>query len=676
MNPLLSLEGAPDFHAIHPGHIVPAIDSLLTEAQAALNEAVSSDIPADFASLTATLDVHVERLSVAWNVVSHLHAVADTPALRESYLASLPRVTAFYTRLHGNIDIYRKYLAVSKNPALTAAQARAVALVIQSAQLSGAELAAARKQRFATIADRRAILTQRFATNVMDATDRYSCYVSSADMDGVPTDVFEMTRRAAAADGREGCKLNLQQATYGAVMRYATNRTLREKLYHAYTTRASEFGPRELDNTEVMHELLALRHEAAALLGMSSHAEVSLAPKMARDPQQVIDFLYGLAGPAKNSAVGDVTQLHAFARSTLKLDALEAWDVPFISERLRQAEYAFSQVEIKRYFNVERVLDGLLKLVRQIADVDIEHVQVPTWHESVSAYQVTRRGDVLGMFYLDLFARPGKRGGAWVNGLQSRWRHGEQLRTAIACLTCNFNRPDEHGVATISHEELIILFHEFGHNMHVLLSTVDVLGVSGFSGVEWDAVELPSQLMENFAWEWEVVESLSEHVDDGSKLPRALFDKMLAARNFQSGMGLVRQIELALFDMKLHFCKEAKVEVRSLLEQVRDEIALMPVPAYNRFANSFSHIFAGSYAAGYYSYLWAEVLSADAWDAFVEAGVLDQDTWDRFRSAVLEVGGSRPAADNFASFRGRPPCADALLRQRDITGGVARAANA
>jgi oligopeptidase A len=673
-NPLLTLDGPPDFRAIEPAHIAPAIESLLAQAGAALTRAAGPDVPADYDSLAAALDVPVERLGLAWNVVSHLHGVADTPALRASYLACLPHVTAFHTALRGDVGLYRKYAAIAQDPSLTPAQARAVALAVQSAQLSGAELTGAPKERFAEIAERRALLTQRFATNVLDATDRYTCYVGANEMDGVPQDVFEATRKAAAADGREGCKLNLQQATYSAVMRFATNRSLREKLYHAYVTRASEFGPRELDNTDVMRELLDLRHEAAALLGMANHAAVSLAPKMARDPQQVLDFLHGLAAPARTAAAADIEQLRAFARHTLKLDTLEAWDVPFASERLRQAGYAFSQAEVKRYFNVETVLDGLLMLVRRIADIDIAPVDLPTWHDSVRAYRVTRRGDELGVFYLDLFARQGKQGGAWVNGLQSRWRHGAHLRTAIACLTCNFTAPDERGVATIGHDELITLFHEFGHNLHVLLSTVDVLGVSGFSGVEWDAVELPSQLLENFAWEWDVIEPLSTHVDDGSRLPRALFDKMRAAQNFQGGLGLVRQIEFSLFDMLLHVRPETAGDVRGLLERVRSDVAVMPYPAWNRFAHGFSHIFAGSYAAGYYSYLWAEVLSADAWDAFDEAGVLHQPTWDRFRQQVLEVGGSRPALDNFVAFRGMPPSPAALLRQRGIGADTRRAA--
>jgi oligopeptidase A len=673
-NPLLFLDGPPDFHAIEPAHIVPAIETLLAQAGAALARAAGPDVPADYDSLAAVLDVPVERLGLAWNVVTHLHGVADTPALRASYLACLPQVTAFYTALHGDVGLYRKYAAIAQDPALTQAQARAVALAMQSAQLSGSELTGARKQRFAEIAERRALLTQQFATNVLDATDRYACYVSAADMDGVPEDVFEATRKAAAADGRDGCKLNLQQATYSAVMRFATNRSLREKLYRAYVTRASEFGPREIDNTDVMRELLELRHEAAALLGMANHAEVSLTPKMADDPQQVLDFLHGLGGPARTAAARDMAQLRAFAHRTLKLDELAAWDVAFASERLRQAEYAFSQTEVKRYFDVETVLDGVLRLACRIADIDIVPAKLPVWHDSVRAYRVARRGDLLGVFYLDLFARQGKRSGAWVDGLQSRWRMGADLRTAIACLACNFTAPDEHGVATIGHDELITLFHEFGHNLHVLLCTVDVLGVSGFSGVEWDAVELPSQLMENFAWKWDVVGPLSAHVDDGSPLPRALFDRMRAARNFQSGLALLRQIEFALFDMTLHVRPATAGDVQGLLDTVRSDIAVTPTPAYNRFAHSFSHIFAGSYAAGYYSYLWAEVLSADAWAAFTEAGVLHQPTWDRFRMEVLEVGGSRPALESFTAFRGRPPSLDALLRQRAIGGSVPDAA--
>ncbi|KAB8045048.1 M3 family metallopeptidase [Janthinobacterium aquaticum] len=672
--PPLNFNGAPDFRAIDPALIAPAIDQLLAEADAARQHAAGPDVAANYTALAAALDLPVERLTMAWHLVSHLHGVADTPALRASYLACLPGVSAFFTALDGDVALYRKYRKAAGDASLSSQQARATALTVEAARLSGAELDAADKARFAVLAQRRAMLTQRFSSNVLDATDRFAMYVALPEMEGVPTDVLEATRKAAAADGYEGCKLNVQQATYSAIMRQASNRALREKLYHAHVTRASEFGPAELDNTALMDELLALRHETAALLGLANYAELSLAPKMAQSPAQVTAFLDELAASARASAVSEIEEVRTFAREELGLDELQAWDLPFASERLRQARFAFSQSEVKRYFQVDRVLNSLLQLVQRIADVEITAADVPVWHDSVSAWRVTRRGEVLGLFYLDLYARAGKRGGAWVDGLQPRWRHGEHLRTALSCLVCNFTAPGDDGVATIGHDELITLFHEFGHNLHVLLSTVEVRGVSGFSGVEWDAVELPSQLMENFAWQWDVVEPLSAHVDDGRPLPRKLFDKMLAARNFQSGLGLLRQIEFALFDMKLHLREQPDTLAQRLLDQVRQQVAVLQVPAYNRFAHGFSHIFAGGYAAGYYSYLWAEVLSADAWDAFEEAGVLDQGTWDRFRSEILEVGGSRPAASNFQAFRGRAPNSAAMLRQRAIEAPVTPAA--
>ena len=675
-NPLLVLDSPPDFRAIDPASIEPAIQTLIARAQAALVLAAGDTVPARFEALSAALDPHLERLDFAWGVVAHLQAVADTPALRKSYQACLPQVTAFYTALGANLDLYWKRRAIAAGAGLPPPRRRALALTMEAAQLSGVELEGADKQRFAAIQDRCALLSQRFATNLLDATDRYACYVHENEMDGVPADVFDAARAAARAEGREGCKLGLQLSTYAPVMRHASNRALRERLYHASTTRASEFGPPELDNLPLMQELIALRQERARLLGLDSHAHVSLAPKMARDPDQVIGFLHELAKAARPAAARELGQLRSFARDELRLATLEAWDLPFVGECLRQARYAFSEDEVKRYFSVDQVLDGLLGLARRLFGIRIERAELPVWHDSVHAYRVWRKGQELGVFYLDLYARPGKRSGAWVNGLQPRWRSNEHVRTALACLVCNFAPPDQRGVALLGHDNLVTLFHEFGHKLHFLLSSAEDLGVSGFSGVEWDAVELPSQLMENLAWEWEVLEPLSGHVDDGSRLPRALFDKMRAARNFMGGVPLLRQIEMALFDMRLHACPDAGSDILALLERVRSEVSPMPVPAYNRFANGFTHIFAGAYAAGYYSYLWAEVLSADAWSAFEEAGVLHQPTWDRFREAVLEVGGSRPAADSFLAFRGRAASQAALLRQRGLDAGKLSAAAA
>ena len=665
-HPLPALDSPPDFPAIDPASIEAAIQSLIARAQAARARAAGAAVPACYEALSAALDPQLEALNVAWSVVAQLQAVADTPALRKSYQACLPQVTAFYTALGADQDLYWKRRAIAAGADLSPPRRRALALALQAAQLSGVELQGADKQRFAAIQDRCAVLSQRFATNLLDATDRYACYVHESEMDGVPADVFDAARTAARAEGREGCKLGLQQAVYAPVMRHASNRALREKLYHAFTTRASEFGPPELDNLPLMKELIALRQERARLLGMDSHAHVSLAPKMAQDPEQVIGFLQDLAKAAQPAAAREMEQLRSFARGELRLATLEAWDLSFVSERLRQDRYAFSEDELKRYFSVGRVLDGLLRLVQGLFGIRIERTELPVWHDSVHAYRVWREGQELGVFYLDLYARPGKRSGAWVNGLQPRWRSDERLRTALACVVCNFAPPDERGQALLGHDNLVTLFHEFGHKLHFLLSTAEELGVSGFSGVEWDAIELPSQLMENLAWEWDVLEPLSGHADDGSKLPRALFDRMLAAKNFMGGVALLRQIEMALFDMRLHAVPAAENDILALLESIRSEVAPMPVPAYNRFANGFTHIFAGGYAAGYYSYLWAEVLSTDAWSVFEEAGILHQPSWDRFRETVLEVGGSRPAADSFQAFRGRAASQDALLRQRAV----------
>lgn len=663
--PLLGLEGPPDFPGIDIASIELSIEALLAQAYAALESAKDPATRADYDALSTELDEPVEKLGYAWTVVSHLHAVVDSPKLRSCYQTCLPRITAFYSALGGDVGLYEKYRALATDPALTPERKRRLALTVQSATLAGVGLEGSDKQRFNDLMERSAALSQRFATNLLDATDRYAYYADATEVDGISPEVLSAARRAAQADGKDGYRLSLQMSMYGAVMRQASNRDLRETLYRAYITRASEFGPTELDNTQVMAELLSVRLERAALLGLANHAQVSLALKMADDPEQVISFLRQLAGSARETADREFDELRAFAKEALQLDELHAWDVAYASERLRQARYAFSQDDVKRYFTVERVLSGLLDLMQRLFDVSVVRTDLPTWHDTVTAYKVSRRGEELGVFYLDLFARAGKRNGAWVNGIQPRWRRQSRVRQAISTLVCNFTPPDENGVSMLGHDELVTLCHEFGHNLHFLLSTVDELGVSGFSGVEWDAVELPSQLMENLAWQWEVVESLSCHVDDGSSLPRALFEKMRAAKNFQGGLSLLRQVDFALLDLMLHTAP-AGTDVQAMVERVRAEVVPIPVPSFYRFAHSFSHIFAGGYAAGYYSYLWAEVLSADAWSAFEEEGVFNVGAWRRFSKAVLEIGGSRPAADNFAAFRGRPPIQDALLRQRGI----------
>jgi oligopeptidase A len=682
-NPLLDLQGLPPFDRIRAEHVTPAVDSLLAQAEAALEKAVGADVPADYDALSAVLDVATERLSRAWGAVRHLNAVLDTPALRAAYTENLPRITEFHTRMGADERLFAKYKAILAAPTAPqpgTARRKALANAVRDFVLSGAELQGEAKQRFARIQEAQAELARRFSEHVLDATDGYALYVDAAELDGVPDDVIRSARAAAQADGREGCKLTLHFPSYFPVMQYGRNRALREALYTAYVTRASEFGPSERDNGPLMHELLALRQEEARLLDKSSYAEVSLVPKMAESPQQVIDFLRDLGHRARPGAERDLAELREFARDELGLAELQAWDMPFASERLKEKRYAFSDQEVKPYFMQERVLDGLFRIVETLFEVRIRPDEAPVWHPSVRFYRIERpsAGDaapeLVGQFYLDPHARPGKRPGAWMDGMRERWaRPGGGVQTPVAHLVCNFAPPLDGRPALLTHDDVQTLFHEFGHGLHHLLTQVDDLGVSGISGVEWDAVELPSQFMENLCWEWEVLQRLTAHADSGEPLPRSLFDRMLAAKNFHSGLQMLRQVEFSLIDMQLHAKPGNEARIDAVAAEVRAEVALMPTPAFNRFLNSFSHIFAGGYAAGYYSYKWAEVLSADAWSAFEEASqsgtVLDVPTGRRYRRSVLEAGGSRSAMESFKTFRGREPRIDALLRHQGLDDG-------
>lgn len=691
-NPLLTMDGPgalPAWDRIRPEHVKPAVDELLAQANAALESAVSTEVPAEYEALSAVLDTATERLSRSWGAVRHLNAVMDTPELRAAYTENLPRITEFHTRLGADERLFAKYKAVLASPqaaSLSPARRKALSNAVRDFVLSGAELQGEAKIRFAQIQERQAELSRRFSEHVLDATDGFAHYASEAELDGVPDDVIQAARAAAQAEGLEGCKLTLHYPIYFPVMQYARNRALREKLYTAYVTRASELGPAELDNGPLMRELLALRQEEAKLLGKTSFADVSLVAKMAESPQQVIHFLRDLAARARPGAQRDLAELRDFARDDLGIAELQAWDLAFASERLKEKRYAFSDQEIKPYFVQERVLDGLFRIVETLFEVRIRPDEAAVWHPSVRFFRIERpaaSGDapaeLIGQFYLDPHARPGKRPGAWMDGTRERWaRPGSALQTPVAHLVCNFAPPLDGRPALLTHDDVQTLFHEFGHGLHHLLTRVDDLGVSGISGVEWDAVELPSQFMENLCWEWEVLQRLSGHVDSGEPLPRALFDRMLAAKNFHSGLQMLRQVEFSLIDMRLHAEPGSEARIGELAAEVRAEVALVPTPAFNRFLHSFSHIFAGGYAAGYYSYKWAEVLSADAWSAFEDAAasgsVLDVATGRRYRQSVLEAGGSRGAMESFKAFRGREPRIDALLRHQGLADGQRSAA--
>lgn len=672
-NPLLHFSGLPHFDQVRPEHVTPAIELLLEEGRLLVEQLVADPATPSWDQFARPLEDFEEKLARAWSQVSHLNAVLNTAELREAYNANLPKLTAFYAELSQHEGLYAKFRALRADAGfdqLSAARQRIIDNELRDFRLGGAELPQAEKARFKEIQESLSMLSAKFEENLLDTTNEYALFVEdAAELAGIADDALQAAREAAEADGKPGWKFTLHFPSYMPALQYADHRALREQLYRAYATRASEFGKPEWDNTALIAQILQLRLEAARLLGFEDYAALSLATKMAQSPAEVMDFLRTLALRARPFAVRDMAELRAHAADKLDLPDLQAWDVAYASEKLREEKYAFSDQEVKQYFPEPQVLHGLFKVTETIFGVHVKKAHAPVWHADVSFYEITNRdGQLIGQFYLDLYARNGKRGGAWMDEAITRRRKAHGIETPVAFLTCNFSGPVGGKSALFTHDEVITLFHEFGHGLHHLLTQVEEYGVSGIKGVEWDAVELPSQFMENFCWEWEVLRHMTKHVDTGAHLPRALFDKMVAAKNFQAGMQTVRQIEFSLFDMRLHceFDPHGPHTPLQLLEEVRDEVAVARPPAWNRFPNNFSHIFAGGYAAGYYSYKWAEVLSADAYSLFEENGVLCEETGHRFWSEILAQGGARPALQSFVAFRGREPTLDALLRHNGM----------
>jgi oligopeptidase A len=677
-NPLLDFSGLPRYGSIRPEHVGPAVDWLLADNRALIGRLTESATGATWEDFVRPLEEANERLSRAWGPVSHLHSVDDNPAIREAYNTNLPKMTQYGTEVAQNLGLFQKYKALRASPEfdrLSPPQRRIIENELRDFRLGGAELTQDKKERFAAIQDELAALGAKFSENLLDTTNAFSLVITSREeLAGIPEDVLQAAADAARKDGKDGWKFTLQAPSYLPVMQYADNRQLRESIYRAYSTRASEFGKPEWDNTDIIRRELVLRREKAQLLGYGSFAELSLVQKMAESPREVIDFLEDLAERALPFARKDYAELEQFARSELGLDRLDAWDAAWVSEKLRVKRYSFSDQEVKQYFPEPKVLEGMFQVVKRIYGVSIKPDSGEFWHPDVRFFRVEdAAGTLVGQFYLDLYARDSKRGGAWMDEAITRHRSRTKLEAPVASLICNFSGPvegpnGEPRPALFTHDEVITLFHEFGHGLHHLLTRQDYLGVSGIRGVEWDAVELPSQFMENFCWEGEVLQNMTSHIETGEPLPRALYDKMVAAKNFQSGMQTVRQIEFSLFDMRLHydFDPEGAKTPLQLLEEIRSRVAVIIPPAYNRFPNNFSHIFAGGYSAGYYSYKWAELLSADAYSMFEENrgtdGVLDARTGARFRDEILAVGGSRPAIESFKAFRGREPRIEALLR--------------
>lgn len=676
-NPLLDTDPLKYIDQIRPEHVMPAIQWLIEQAQLAQETVTNPEFVADWKSIATVLDVATERLALAWGLVNHLNHVIDSPALRAAYNEALPEVTAFVTQLGTDEGLYAKYKAIAATASthnLNAVQKRALELAQRNFVLGGADLQGAAKQAFADIQEALSQACQKFSENVLDATEQFDYLASSAEVEGLPPDVLATSHLAALEKNWDGHLLTLKMPCYLPVMQYAHNRALREKMYRAYTTRASDQASEAvhgLNNTPVIKEIVTLRAQEAQLLGFSDYAALSLASKMADSSEQIAQFLRQLAAYARPFAEQDLQDMTDFAKSNCGIESLQAWDWLYVSERLKESRYAFNEQEVKQYFTAPRVLTGLFQLIEKIYGVTIHEDQAVVWHPDVRYYRVENELGVVGHFYLDITARKGKQSGAWMDGARDRWLRPDslQIQTPVAYLVCNFSSAVADQPALLTHDDVITLFHECGHGLHHLLTQISERDVAGINGVEWDAVELPSQFMENFCWEWEIVQTLSGHVQTGDSLPRALFEKMVAAKNFQSGMQTLRQVELALFDLLLHQAP-AGVDIQQIQEQVRQEIALVAVPAYNRSANTFSHIFAGGYAAGYYSYKWAEVLASDAYAAFEEAQQAGQEAVlemaKRFKKEILEVGGSRPAMQSFVAFRGRQPTLHALLKHQGM----------
>jgi oligopeptidase A len=693
-NPLVTFgRGIAAYSEVKPEHIAPAIQFLLGHAQAAVDTATDPKTPSSWDQLAEPLEDASEALGRSWGVTSHLNSVADTPELRAAYGEMLPEVTAFFSSLGQNLALYKKFKELKNSPdfaKLNRAQQKVIENSLRDFRLGGAELSDADKPRFSAIQDEQAVLGKAFSDHVLDATDGFVHLVTNkADLAGLPEDAIAAAADTAQQKNLQGWAFTLHFPSYYPVMQYSENRELRRLMYQAYVTRSSELAPKytkgklDWDNTQNMLEQLRLRDEEARMLGFANYAALSLAPKMANTVDEVDLFLTNFAIKSKPFAQKDWQELCEYAKVELGFtDGLEPWDIPFAAERLKQARYSFSENELKQYFPLPKVLDGLFQVIQTLFGVKIEAADLPTWHANVQSFAVKDlAGKIRAYFYLDPYARPGKRGGAWMDDARGRRElaNGE-IQIPVAYLVCNFAPPvTVDGVLrqpTITHDDVITLFHESGHGLHHLLTQVSALGVSGINGVEWDAVELPSQFMENFCWEWEVLEKMTAHAQTGKPLPRELFEKILAAKNFQNGLATLRQIVMSLTDWRLHSSFDAKDATGHAVLDVSRSIAnqynIIAQPEISRWINSFSHIFAGGYAAGYYSYKWAEVLSADAYSAFEEAAkltgsVLDAKTGTRYREEILEVGGSRSAAESFKAFRGREPSIDALLRH----GGLA-----
>jgi oligopeptidase A len=680
-NPLLDYQYLPPYQHIKPEHVQPAVEIVLTSNRDALSKILEANKIYTWDTLLQPLEDLQDKINHTWSPVTHLNAVLNSEALREAHNACLPKLSEYGTELGQNRQLFEAYQAIAASAQfkdLDTAQQKVINDALRDFRLSGVDLPEDKKARYKEIQQRLSTLTSKFSDNVLDATQGWKKSITDASqLHGLPDSAMAMAKQTAEAEQQSGWMLTLEFPSYFAVMTYADDRDLREEMHNAYVTRASDQGPNagQWDNSYIMEDILALRHEKSQLLGYNNFAELSLATKMAPDTDTVVGFLKELAAKSKPIAQQDFEELQTFAKNELGLVEVQPWDVLYVSEKLRQNKYAISQEELKAYFPEPKVLSGLFEIVKRLYGLDIYEVpDVETWHKDVRFYEIKdQQGKLRGQFFLDLYARPNKRGGAWMAECLCRRKTKTGIQTPVAYLTCNFTPPVGDNPALFTHYEVTTLFHEFGHGLHHMLTQVDYLEVSGINGVAWDAVELPSQFMENWCWEKDALDLIAGHYQTGDPLPEEMRQRLLAAKNFQSAMQMVRQLEFALFDFRLHreydpqlFHEQKDGHIQQVLDEVRQEVAVISPAPYNRFQHSFSHIFAGGYAAGYYSYKWAEVLSADAFSKFEEAGIFDQTTGKAFLSNILEQGGSREPLELFVAFRGREPKIEALLRHSGI----------
>ncbi len=677
INPLLTNNSSlPLFSQIKPEHIEPAITQLLDEARSIVEQQLKTNTRYTWKNLIEPIENAEDRLNKAWSPVSNMNSVVNTDDLRLAYNACLPKLSEYSTEMGQNERLFNAYQFIANSEeyvSLDSAQKKIIQNALRDFKLSGVDLENEKKQRYKEISQELSRLASNYEENLLDATNAWSKHIRiEQDLEGLPASAMAQAKQTAENQNLEGWMITLQSPSFQAVMTYANDRELRREHYEAYSTRASDQGSEneQWDNSLIMEQILALRHEKAQLLGFKNYAELSLATKMAKKPEDVMNFLEDLADKSWRQARKDLTELHEFAKQHYGIDDLQSWDLGYYSEKMRQHFYQLSQEEVKAYFPITHILPGLFSVVEKLYGIQISEItDFETWHPDVRFFQINdESGELRGQFYFDLYARTKKRGGAWMDDCVGRKRFNGNIQIPVAYLTCNFTPPTDNEPSLLTHDDVTTLFHEFGHGLQHMLTKVDHLGVSGINGVEWDAVELPSQFMENWCWEQEALALISGHYQTGEVLPDSLFNKMLAAKNFQAGMIMVRQLEFSLFDFRIHkdYDPEKGGRIYEILEQVRAQVAVIKPPKFNRFAHSFSHIFAGGYAAGYYSYKWAEVLSSDAFSLFEEKGIFDHETGKAFLTTILEKGGTEAAMDLFINFRGRQPSIDALLRHNGI----------